>query len=356
MAPLVSGDGPSITDLRNPLPQSTSPRMPQLKALTSIRAFAALYVGLYHMVKPFGRWGPLTAFMEAGHASVSFFFLLSGFILTYTHGLEYADGKGDRKKFWMARFARVYPIYFLIMLWSGYFARSYFHQRIHVVAFVADLLMVQSWSIRTVAFFNVPAWSLSVEAFFYLMFPFLVLRLRARSLKGGLAVFAACYAACLAIAAVGLAVDPQSAWSDTAWVPGTHNFLFGLRRYPILHLPEFGCGIALGWIYLQAKVTARFAGIAVWTSLAAILATLALSRHVPFLFLHNGLLLPFAALLVLGLTQRNVISTALEAAPLMLLGEASYSFYLLHFNLANGARACSAGRWICKALSRASSS
>ena len=306
--------------------------MPQLKALTSVRAFAALYVGLYHMVKPFTRWGALTMFMSAGYTSVSFFFLLSGFILTYTHGLEYAAGKGDRKKFWLARFARVYPIYLVVMLWSGYIGRGAFHERVHIVAFVADLLMVQAWSIRTVAFFNVVAWSLSVEAFFYLMFPFIVLRLRARSLVGGIAMFAACYGACLAIAAVGLIVDPKVAWSDTLFVPGSHNLVFALRRYPILHLPEFACGIALGWIYLQSKLSPRFARIATWTSLAAILAALALSWHLPFLMLHNGLLMPLTALLVLGLTQRNVVSTVLGAAPFLLLGEASYSFYLLHFN------------------------
>jgi peptidoglycan/LPS O-acetylase OafA/YrhL len=329
---LVPGDDRSITDPRNPLPQTTLTRMPQLKALTSVRAFVALYVGLYHMVKPFTRWGSLTMFMSAGYTGVSFFFLLSGFILTYTHGLEFASGKGDRQKFWVARFARVYPIYLVVMLWSGYVGRSAFHQPIHIIAFIADLFMMQAWSIRMVAFFNVVAWSLSVEAFFYLAFPFIVTRLRSRSLKGGILLFTGCYAACLAIATVGLIVDPQRAWSDTVFLTGSHSLVFALRRYPILQLPEFGCGIALGWIYLQTKITPRFAQIAVWSSLAGILAALALSWHLPFLMLHNGLLMPLAALLVLGLTQRNVISTVLSAAPMLLLGEASYSFYLLHFN------------------------
>ena len=306
--------------------------MPHLKALTSVRALAALYVAVYHMVQPFLLWGSLTVFMSAGYIAVGFFFMLSGFILTYTSGQEFADGRADRRRFWIARFARVYPIYLLVTLWSGYIERATFHQHIHAIAFAADLLMLQSWSIRTVSFFNVAAWSLSVEAFFYLVFPFVVLRLRARTLKTGLLIFAACYAATLAIGGLGLLLDPQAAWSDTNRLTGTHNLVFALRRYPVLHLPEFFCGIALGWIYLQSGISRRFAQIAVWGSLGSLLAICALSWHVPFLLLHNGLLVPLFALLVLGLTQPNFASKALSVAPMLLFGEASYSFYLIHFN------------------------
>ena len=332
MALSVVADDPSITDPRNPLPQSTSERMPHLKALTSVRALAALYVGQYHMVQPITKWGPLSQFMSAGYTGVSFFFLLSGFILTYTNGLKYASGKADTRGFWVARFARVYPIYFLVLLWSGYIGRAAFQQHIHGLAFLADLLMVQSWSVRMVSFFNIPAWSLSVEAFFYLVFPFVVLRLRPRSLKTGLLLFGGCYGLSLAFAAIGLIVDPVTAWSDTAQVPGSHSVVFALRRYPIVHLPEFFCGITLGWIYLQSKVSRRFAQIALWTSAIGIVAVLALSWHLPFIMLHNGLLLPLFALLVVGLSQPNVVSRALSVAPMLLLGEASYSFYLIHFN------------------------
>ena len=54
------------------------PRLPNLKALTSVRFFAALYVALFHMVRPYTRWGVFTAFFENGYVGVSFFFMLSG--------------------------------------------------------------------------------------------------------------------------------------------------------------------------------------------------------------------------------------------------------------------------------------
>ena len=168
----------NITDPTNPVPVTGVPRPPVLKALTSIRFFVALHVALYHLVRPFPLWGPLTAFISAGYQAVGFFFFLSGFILAYSHAPEYELGKGSARRFWVARFARIYPVYLLSMLFAGYVGFQYFRQSIHVFAFVADLLMVQSWSVRMVNFFHVVAWSLSVEMFFYFAFPFLLLPLR----------------------------------------------------------------------------------------------------------------------------------------------------------------------------------
>ena len=145
-------------------------------------------------------------------------------------------------------------------------------------------------------------------------------------------MFAGCYMASLTLASVGLIADPPAAWSDTARLTGTHSVIFALRRYPILQLPQFLSGIALGWIYLQSKVSRRFAQVALWSSLVVLLATLALSWHIPFILLHDGLLLPLFALLVIGLSQPNIVSRVLSVAPMLLLGEASYSFYLIHFN------------------------
>ena len=307
--------------------------MPHLKALTSVRALAALYVALYHMVQPFTRWGPLTVFMSAGYTAVGFFFMLSGFILTYTNGLEYAAGRADTRRFWVARFARVYPIYLVVLLWSGYIGRAAFHQHIHTLAFVADLLMVQSWSIRMVSFFNVAAWSLSVEAFFYLVFPFAVLRLRPRSLSTGLMMFGGCYA--------GKPGDRGR------WPAGRVR----RRRGPI----RTGFPVATTWC-LRCAVTrcctcrnffaaSRLGGFTCRRRSASVsrgLPSGAALRHSPrsfsfhgifrSLMLHNGLLLPLFGLLILGLSQRNLVSRVLSVAPMLLLGEASYSFYLVHFN------------------------
>jgi peptidoglycan/LPS O-acetylase OafA/YrhL len=95
-------------------------RRPELLTLTSVRFFAALEVVLMHTLYELGgeqaRALPaaVIALLTRGGLAVSFFFVLSGFILAYT----YCDGQNELKttpgKFWRARFARIYPLYFWV--------------------------------------------------------------------------------------------------------------------------------------------------------------------------------------------------------------------------------------------------
>ncbi|MDE1155839.1 MAG: acyltransferase [Acidobacteriaceae bacterium] len=318
----------AVTDIRNPEPAPRQPRPPQLPALTSVRFFAALYVALFHMVRPFERWGRGAEFAGAGYVGVSFFFLLSGFILTYSHAAEPSLGSVFRKRFYFARFARIYPVYFLLTLAAGVLMRSYFDKPIHLVAYLADFLMLQTWSIRMVSFFNVPAWSVSMEVFFYLVFPFLFRRVRPRSLTAGVALLLGFWLLAMAMPAVAMATGAGGTWHE-----GFGSFSFWIRRFPPFALPEFLAGVVLGWLYLEHPPAPRRA---LWMAITAILTLLALlsyADHLPMLMLHNGLLIPLYALVLVGLSQRHWLSRALAWGPLVLLGEASYSLYLTHFML-----------------------
>src|SRR5579875_2310310 len=87
----------------------------EIPALTSLRFFAALWVVLFH-IRELGLWpgGPLPyrALVRVGYLGVSFFFVLSGFILVYV----YAGRHIPKGRFWQARFARVYPAYLFSLL------------------------------------------------------------------------------------------------------------------------------------------------------------------------------------------------------------------------------------------------
>jgi peptidoglycan/LPS O-acetylase OafA/YrhL len=317
-----------ITDLRNPAPAPRQPRPPQLKALTSIRFFAALHVALFHLVRPFALWGPFAGFMGAGYTGVSFFFLLSGFILTYSHAHEPATGPAFRRRFYFARFARIYPVYFLITLAAGYVLRSQFAQHVHILAFAAQLLVVQTWSVRMVSFFNVPAWSVSVEVFFYAVFPFLFLRLRPSSRLRGMIAIGIFWLLAIALPLLAVWKFPAGAWHEE-----NGNFVFFIRRFPPAALPEFLAGISLGWLYLRFPPSRIQGLLFTLAGAAGLLVTLVFADHLPFVVLHNGLLIPFQALLLVGLTQPNLISRLLANPVLLLLGEASYSLYLVHYIL-----------------------
>jgi peptidoglycan/LPS O-acetylase OafA/YrhL len=56
--------------------------------------------------------------VNAGYASVSFFILLSGFVLAYNYAARARTGELDKVRFWKARFTRLYPIYLLSLLLS----------------------------------------------------------------------------------------------------------------------------------------------------------------------------------------------------------------------------------------------
>ena len=322
-----------ITDIRSPVPLSNAPRLPNIKALTSVRFFAALHVALYHLVRPFTLWGPLAAFMGSGYVGVSFFFILSGFILTYSHALEYQREERPPSRFWIARFARIYPLYLVSLLYGAWFYRSLFHQKVHIVAFVADLFALQSWSIRAVNFFNVPAWSISVEAFFYLVFPFLLLRMRPPTRKVAIATIALFWAVAMALPVMALIRWPGASWSEA--YDGTYgtNAVFAIRRIPLLMLPEFLAGVTLGWLYLLFPIKEKAASWIMTLGLCALGITLFFGDRLPFVMLHNGLLLPLFAVIILGLCGTNWLSRLMSNTGLVLLGEASFALYLIHFNI-----------------------
>ena len=85
---------------------------PSLRALTGIRFLAAYHVVLFHCTdwvhwtNPWAR-----SFVGSGYVAVSLFFVLSGFILTYTHCGEEPPKPIALRPFYVSRFARIYPVY-----------------------------------------------------------------------------------------------------------------------------------------------------------------------------------------------------------------------------------------------------
>jgi len=142
-----------------------------LPALTGIRFFAAFYVVLFHSLpwvsKHYDLPKPMQIFFVNGYLAVALFFLLSGFILAYTYDGQ-IEGSSKRLHFWQARFARIYPVYFLSLILAYFFQRS-----LPLTSRVAVVTMVQAWNpfrAGLAGAWNYPAWSLSVEAFSILFF------------------------------------------------------------------------------------------------------------------------------------------------------------------------------------------
>jgi peptidoglycan/LPS O-acetylase OafA/YrhL len=310
---------------------------PELLELTSLRAFAALHVVLFHNLSLLGEparalpdW--LHRLLGTGYASVSFFFVLSGFVLVYASCEAEAGFQAERRAFWVARVARIYPVYLLSFLLDVPRALTYFlgtHEPLTgalkaLVSGGAYLGLVQAWFPRVASAWNPPGWSLSAEAFFYLLLPALAAWVwRVRPARLG-PLLAAC-------AAVSLLLTAPFVWGFNAWADGFWRSLAGFN--PLLRLPEFLAGVVLGRMYLRRQSTGRPPSLG-WLAplgVAGVLAVLLVRPRPPPLLLHNGLLLPLFALIIYGLATGPAPGMGWLRHPvLVLLGRASFALYILH--------------------------
>jgi peptidoglycan/LPS O-acetylase OafA/YrhL len=324
---------PATTAVTNP-----STTLPKLKALTALRFFAALHVVVFHMriedLLPAGPWW-YENFAAVGYIGVNLFFVLSGFILVYTYA-----GTGVRpRRFWQARFARIYPAYVLSLLVSApFFFFAVRHLNIPFLAWskqhlaaacVLTLTLMQSWFPQGALTWNAVCWSLSVEAFFYLVFPMLLVWSKGftpRTLFWSVVFWSL---VSLAISVLYIILHPDgidkinSAETTLLW----KNIL---SFNPLLRLPEFLVGVFAGRLFLSAKNNRKLATPLVVLGVAVVLTIVLVADRIPRPLISAGFLSPAFAAIIYGLALRPRWAGFLEAGTLVLLGDASYSLYLLH--------------------------
>lgn len=215
---------------------------PDLKPLTSLRFVAALMVFIYHVPTR----EPLAYLLAIGQEGVGFFFVLSGFILTYVYrDFAEATTREGRWTFLVARFARIYPTYvvamvlaFAVLLIFGSSDTANNLPEARIPTLLAQLGLVQSWFPAAAIHYggNGPSWSISDEAFFYVLFPFLLFAIatRVRHLT--------------ALAILLWSVVVAIAWLVPGTVGDWVHFVFPLTR-----LLDFTVGIVVGVLFIRRK-------------------------------------------------------------------------------------------------------
>jgi peptidoglycan/LPS O-acetylase OafA/YrhL len=324
-----------------------------LRALTGLRCFAAINIVLFHFSNPL--WFnfnfyfpvPFTARMihipvlfapivNAGFISVSYFILLSGFVLGYNYNARARDGELDRKRFWEARFTRIYPIYLLSLLLSMEGLKAEYTTHTHAMfwtGLVLTPLLLQGWIPAVATFLNTPAWTMSAEAFYYAIFPWLARSKMPPRIRPYLLKMAGVWLLGLVPGALYIAFNPDGIAHPDRWSYGP--WLWALKYTPYAHIFSFIFGVMLA--NLDAMIP-RASHVRLWLGLigfAGLYGILSLGPLVPYAIIHDGLLMPLFALIVLGLAGENLLARALGVRPLVFVGEASYCLYLLHFTLWN---------------------
>ena len=308
-------------------------KRPALPILTSLRFFAALEVVIFHLsVGPYSAAipeGVLRDLASGGYAAVSFFFVLSGFVLTYAHaGVTEREGCNvEARRFWLLRFARLAPAYYLALLLAAPIVIANIASHAPpLTAFVAPLLVVaflQSWWAPLALTWNFPAWSLSVEWLFYGLFPWLA-RVSARAPRT--AILAASYA--LIVAATIYRADFLSLPGK---FPEGRTDLYFQAYFPLPYLPLFVFGMALGRQYLFGrKLAPRSHAAMLWAGMALAVLAFAGKSVLPWWAHSDAVLGPAFALMIFGGAGATVGVSLLASATMVLLGEASYAMYILH--------------------------
>jgi peptidoglycan/LPS O-acetylase OafA/YrhL len=307
-----------------------------LSSLTGLRFLAAFAIVVLHAR---GRFIPSEIF--SGYPlnnAVSFFFILSGFILTYT----YIDRPREEqtKRFLWARFARIWPIHLSTLILSLLLIYKYIlHSK---SALIANVMGIQAWIPLGKFFFsfNAVSWSISTEVGFYLLFPILVRNLKSTWLwKLGLSFLPA-----MALIAISAMLDAPEFEMSHLGISSTGFLLTN----PLARLFEFVLGMSIASLWRDRRLQIERLG----TARSTILEALAVAIFVFYVaFLRSSLLMLaetyisphfviwlrnidctpfFAAIIFLMAAGTGHISRSLGKPVIVFLGEASYCVYMLH--------------------------
>ncbi|GAA2929407.1 acyltransferase [Microbacterium luteolum] len=303
----------------------------RLDALTGLRWWAAFLVFFYHMLVFAPVPGILAQVFSYGYFGVTFFFVLSGFVLTWS-----ARPRVSTSTFYWRRFARIWPSHMVALLLAipvfytfAAIPEGSFLKPFDLGILALSVVLLQAWwSNPTILFSGNPAaWTLTCEAFFYALHPWIsrvlvpMAKRGALLLAGGVVLYAFVYRA-------GVALAPDS------WLP--------LVPVPVQRLPEFVLGMALAWAMRSGWRPRIHPLVGVGAMAAVILAILASTRlagtlpMIGYLGIFANELFTVAcaiAIVALSAASLNGRRVFFDTKIQVKLGEWSFAFYLVHATL-----------------------
>jgi peptidoglycan/LPS O-acetylase OafA/YrhL len=318
---------------------------------------AAWLIFLYHC-NPFATDSLPERIIAEFHVGVTLFFVLSGFLICVRYSSQIELSSKWLSAYFYQRFARIYPLYFLLtcLFFTVYqLAPHYDTEGLYTQSRAADkaliigmnLTLLRSWFAQFRFTGISVGWTLTVEEFFYLAAPFLLLGLQRQPFR--LLVYT------VGLIAIGCAlVALPASWHPFGFFAG-YKYMMSATFFGRCF--EFLAGSYLGLllrrnaaciIWLASRISCTATGI-LWLASCIILLVIlralpAIIRPLPpwgptwidwtRIFLNNIVLVPGLCLLLYGLIHeptrlRHLLGSQLFA----LLGKASYAFYLIHLGV-----------------------
>lgn len=269
---------------------------------------------------------------------VTFFFMLSGFVLTYNYA--HLTGAKEIWRFYRVRISRIWPSHVASLALLIFLVPQVFKiTRESLPLLFTNAFMLHAWipNWKTFFSFNGPSWTNSTEMFFYLCFPFLLIGMRK---KWWIPLVVSGFLAACTITLCNLMKLPEYDYTQLS----AQGLLY---VHPITRLLEFSCGMVLAALFAP-KLRATETGItrATILELAAVAFVCWIGLSGPELrhaaqswagtatgfWLHNNLfaIVPCGLLILVLAHERGLISKLLRTKPLVWLGEISFAIYMLH--------------------------
>jgi len=310
----------------------------RIGAINGLRGCAILMVVLHHLFIPYTRENDLHAgeidtsslfagFINNAWLGVHIFFVLSGFVLYLPYRLNKRaiNGAADFRSFYLHRARRLLPLYFIVVLVTMALhskapagAQSWY---LELGALLSTLYTFSPHGFMPPS--NVVLWSVSVEIWFSLLFPVLVLLIRRFSIEK---VLLGSLIICWGFGFVGSSIAIERTGH---FLPFT-NGLLGLGY-------EFVLGMYVCHLFVrgaeQPELARRHGHLLIP---GALLMALAYSALVGALSLPSGVptvmifAIGFSCLLIGLISKPNPLAWILELWPLQLLGCMCYSVYAWH--------------------------
>ena len=295
-----------------------------LKALTFPRFLLASVVVVFH----FGlhltevETAFLGSFLQHGAVCVSFFFFLSGMVLSYNY---YHKRDITAKQFWLKRIFRIYPLY-IITFGIVLLYQLFITDDAPTLLFgFFNLLVLQSWVVGHAMEVNFPSWSISVEFFFYFAFPLLLLLLRKIPYKRF--VF-------LSIILIVIGWVQHYLFVNYLWEPNRFYVEQFILYFPPFHFTTFLAGVLCG-ISLDRlrKLSIHHLVYTLMGGLGIVLFLYIMNTNHPLRpYGHNGGLIPVFVLICIGLSMdKTFFYRFFGWRPMTYLGEISYGIYMWQF-------------------------
>lgn len=295
-----------------------------IHSLTSLRMFAALGVFLSHLgilsQSSISQFNIVAKYFFNGYVGVTFFYILSGFIINYSFSRHISEGKFSNKDFIVYRFSRLFPVHIVSLACVLYlFGYTTNFEETNKIALFLNAILLQSFIPKSDYYFsfNPVSWSISCEMFFYLSFCLLV-NLKTKHLALLLCIVQA-------VNVYFLIKPPESI---------SLHWLFYIN--PFFRISDFIIGVLVCRAFLAKSYTPRVSVCSLMElgSIIFLLLTIYIATNfVPYMNVKYDLLyIPSMTLIVVAFAfNGGVISHMLSNKYFILLGEASFSFYMFHW-------------------------